>query len=68
MMGIYGFKTKKELKQAIGSPPNFIETSMFGLEYKGDDGQYVVVGPDPYRNRKWYAQVTIKDGVIANVK
>ena len=36
MMGISGFKTKKELKSAVGTRPNFIETSFFGPEYKGD--------------------------------
>ena len=65
MMGISGFTTKKELKAAIGEAANFIETSMFGSEYRGD-GQYTVVGPDPY-DRCWYATITIKDGVIAKV-
>lgn len=66
-MGIYGYKTKKELKErGIGREPTFIETSMFGLEYKGD-GAYTVVGPDPYRSRKWYATVTVQDGVIVKV-
>ena len=63
-MGIYGYKTKKELKEnGIGQAPDFIETSMFGPEYKGD-GTYTIVGPDPYNNRKWYATVTVYNGVI----
>ena len=67
-MGIYGFKTKKELKEkGIGNVPEFIETSMFGQEYKGD-GKYVVVGPDPYRDRKWFAEVEVKDDKIVKVK
>ena len=65
MMGISGFATKKELKGAIGKVPYFIETSMFGNEYKGD-GNYTVVGPDPYI-RKWYATITVKDGRITKV-
>ena len=65
MMGISGFKTKKELKQAVGTRPDFIETSFFGKEFKGDD-VYVVVGPDPYV-RKWYATVTVVDGLIHKV-
>lgn len=65
MMGIGGFKTKKELKAAIGSTPDFIETSLFGREFKGD-GSYTVVGPDPYV-RKWYATVTVIDGLISKV-
>jgi hypothetical protein len=65
MMGIRGFKTKKALKAAIGTRPSFIETSIFGREYVGDD-TYVVVGPDPY-SRKWFAQVTIENGRIKRV-
>ena len=66
MMGIDGFKTKKELKAAIGERPNFIETSMFGPEYKGD-GVYNVGGPSPYK-RVWYATVTVRGGIIAAVQ
>ena len=67
MMGLRGFQTKRELKEAVGKRPKFIETSVFGAEYKGA-GTYVVVGPDPYRSRKWYAEITVADGVIAKVK
>lgn len=67
MMGIYGYRTKKELKErGIGRVPDFIETSMFGLEYKGD-GSYAVVGPDPYTKRDWYATVTVQGGIIVKV-
>lgn len=66
MMGIFGAKTKKELKGLIGQEPMFIETSMFGPEYKGD-GSYCVVGPDPYNNRKWYATIVVKLGKIVKV-
>lgn len=68
MMGIYGYKTKKELKtMGIGRIPDFIETSMFGPEFMGD-GTYTIVGPDPYNSRKWYATVTVENGVITGVK
>lgn len=67
MMGISGFKTKKELKAAVGQTPEFIETSLFGNEYKGD-GRYTVVGPDPYNKRSWYATVTVRDGKIGKVE
>ena len=68
MMG-YNTPTKKNLKLMIGQEflPKLIETSMFGKEYKGD-GEYTVVGPDPYKNRKWYALVTVKNGFIVKVK
>ena len=65
MMGVLGFKTKKELKAAIGEKPRFLETSMFGNEYTGD-GKYTIVGPSP-TVRKWYATVTVTDGLIAKV-
>ncbi len=65
MMGA-SYKSKKDLKAAVGKPLNYVETSMFGAEYK-PDGQFCVVGPCPYTNRKWYATVTMKDGKIAKV-
>ena len=60
------YKTKKELKESVGKPLEYVETSFFGPEYKAD-GTFCVVGPAPY-NRKWYAEVTMKDGLIAKVK
>ena len=65
MLGIDGFKTKKELKAAVGTVPHFIETSFFGEEYKGD-GTYTVVGPNPAM-RNWFAELTIVGGRIQKV-
>lgn len=59
------YKTKKDLKAAIGQPLKYEETSFFGPEYR-DNGQFCVVGPSP-TVRKWYASVTMKDGKIARV-
>lgn len=59
------YKTKKALKEAVGQPLRYVETSMFGPEYK-DNGKLTVVGPSPYE-RKWYATVTMVDGKIAKV-
>jgi hypothetical protein len=62
------YKSKKALREAeVGKEPRFLETSLHGEEYKGD-GTYVIVGPDPYTNRKWYAQVTVQDGLVTKVK
>jgi hypothetical protein len=61
------YPTKKALREAIGKPLRHVETTMFGREWKSD-GELVVVGPCPYTNRKWYAQVTMCDGLIAKVK
>lgn len=65
MMGAL-YKSKKELKDSVGKSLRYVETSMFGSEYK-DDGTFCVVGPSPY-DRKWYAEVTMKEGVIFRVK
>jgi len=59
------YKTKKACRESIGKEPRFIETSMFGVEFTGD-GKYTVVGPSPTQ-RKWFAQVTIVNGVISKV-
>ena len=60
------YPTKKACKEAIGKPLRYVETSMFGAEYKGD-GTYTVVGPSPY-DRKWYGNITVTNGVISKVK
>ena len=65
MMGA-NYPTKKALKAAVGKRLAYIETSMFGAEYR-DTGAFAVVGPCPYTSRKWYAQVTMADGRIAKV-
>lgn len=57
------YKTKKELKAAIGQSLRYEETSMF--EYKSN-GHFSVVGPSAY-NRKWYATVTMENDKIKKV-
>jgi hypothetical protein len=64
MMGA-SYKTKKSLKESVGSELRFVETSMFGPEYN-PNGKFCVVGPSPYE-RKWFAQVTMVDGLISKV-
>ena len=59
------YKTKKLLKESVGKELCFIETSMFSAEYKSD-GQFVVVGPSPYQ-RKWFAEITMENGLIKKV-
>lgn len=61
------YKTKKDLKAAIGKPLRYVETGMMGSEYTSN-GSFLVVGPCPYTNRKWYAKVTMRDGKIESVK
>jgi len=64
-------KSKKEMKQRIEAEPHTVtlySTSVFGQHFNSslphlDDGWYVVTGPNPYDNRKWYANVKIHDGI-----
>jgi hypothetical protein len=65
MMGAL-YPNKKDLKMHIGQPLRYVETSMFGNEYI-PDGHFCVVGPSP-QIRKWYAEVTMKNGLIEKVK
>ncbi len=60
------YKTKKDLKASVGKSLSYTETSVFGEEFKAN-GTFCVVGPSPYV-RKWYAQITMKDGLIKEVK
>ena len=66
MMGA-SYPTKKVLKENVGKPLRYVETSMFGEEYN-PDGMFCVVGPDAYNNRKWYAEVVMDAGLIKSVK
>lgn len=65
MMGA-SYSTKKDLKAAVGQPLKYVETSMFGPEYMAN-GKFCVVGPSPTQ-RKFFAEVTMKDGLIFKVK
>ena len=68
MMSVYGCRTKKDLKTKVGTGAEslFLETSLFGAEYKGP-GRYAVVGPSPTK-RVWYATVTVgADGRVVKV-
>lgn len=64
-LAVRGYKTKKELKAAVGQPLRYTETSMFGPEYKVD-GKFAVVGPSA-TERKWFAEVTMEGGIIKKV-
>jgi len=66
MMGVSGYKTKNDLKAAVGKPLNYVETTMFKPEYT-PNGKFCVVGPCAYTNRKWYAEVTMINGLVAKV-
>jgi len=51
------FKTKKDLKNAVkaGKP---VYATPLGVIYNGELKGFVA-GPDPYNNRRWYAQIEL---------
>ena len=65
MMGAL-YPSKKDLKANVGKPLRYEETSFFGPEYK-ETGRFCVVGPSPTQ-RKWFAEVTMENGLIKSVK
>lgn len=61
------YPSKKALREAIGKPFRYRETSYFGTEY-ATGKMLTVVGPSEH-SRKWYANVWLHpDGTIAKVK
>tara|TARA_R110000744_G_scaffold204463_1_gene323252 strand:+ start:823 stop:1062 length:240 start_codon:yes stop_codon:yes gene_type:complete len=67
MIAVY--PSKKVLKENIGKPLKYRETSMFGEEYK-DNGTIVVVNRPHMTGigHEFFAEVTMKDGLISKVK
>ena len=59
------YKSKKELKEAIGQALRFNETSMFGPEYRST-GSFCVADYSP--KRKWFAEVFMENDKIVKVK
>jgi hypothetical protein len=62
-------KSKKEVKEAVASNPGSVSleaTSFFGNEYDGpitgmpENKPCFFVGPDPYKKRNYYGQITRK--------
>jgi len=68
-MIIFNYPSKKVLKENVGKPLDFIETSMFGNEYLTDG---VLTGANrPHITgigREFFANVTMENGLIKSVK
>ena len=68
-MIIFNYSSKKELKASIGQPLRYIETSIFGAEYKPDG---LLTGANrPHITgigREFFANVTMENGRIKAVK
>jgi len=68
-MLVFNYSSKKDLKASVGKPLRYIETSLFGPEYKTNG---VLTGANrPHitgQGREFFAQVTMEDGLIKGVK
>ena len=68
-MIIFNYPSKKVLKENIGKPLRYIETSLFGPEYIPDG---TLTGANrPHitgQGREFFAQVTMENGLIKGVK
>lgn len=62
------YPSKKFLKEAVGKPLHYIETSFFGPEYKRD-GTFVVANRPHITGmgREFFAEVTMENGLIKKV-
>lgn len=68
-MIVLNYASKKDLKASIGKPLRYIETSIFGPEYK-DNG--MLTGANrPHitgKGREFFANVMMENGLIKSVK
>jgi hypothetical protein len=63
------YPSKKDLKEHIGQTLRYRETSMFGPEYK-DNGTFPVCNRPSItgiKGREFFAEVTMKNGLIEKV-
>lgn len=62
------YDSKKDLKAAVGQRLKYTEVSMFGAEYR-DNGTLTVAGRPHITGmkREFFANVTMKDGLIVKV-
>jgi len=69
-MMIFNYSSKKEMREHIGQPLDYVETSAFGPEYRPNG---VLLGSNrpqltTNKGREFFASVVMRDGVIAEVK
>jgi hypothetical protein len=68
-MLVFNYESKKALKENVGKPLRYIETSMFSAEYR-DNG--VLTGANrphiTHKGREFFANVTMENGLIKGVK
>jgi hypothetical protein len=68
-MLVFNYESKKALKESIGKPLRYIETSMFGAEYR-DNGTLTGANRPhiTHKGREFFANVVMADGLIKSVK
>lgn len=68
-MLIFNYESKKAMKECIGQPLKYTETSMFGPEFK-ENGTMVGCNRPHLTGfkREFFAEVVMVDGKIAKVK
>ena len=70
-MMIFNYESKKQMKENIGQPLKYTETSFFGEEYKSD-GSFVGCNrptlPEGTGTREFFANVTMEDNLIKEVE
>jgi hypothetical protein len=66
---IADYPTKREAKEAIGKKLKYIETSVFGPEYK-ENGRLTVANRPQItgKGHEWFGIITMKDGKIVKVE
>lgn len=63
------YPSKKAMKENIGKPLRYIETSLFGPEYKANGTITVCNRPHiTGLGREWFGNVTMENGLIKGVK
>jgi hypothetical protein len=63
------YPNKKALKENIGKPLRYIETSLFGPEYRPDGKLTVCNRPHMTGiGREWFGNVTMANGLIVKVE
>ena len=70
-MMIFNYESKKQMKECIGQPLRYTETSLFGEEYKSE-GSFVGCNrpslPEGTGTREFFAKVTMEDNLIKEVE
>ena len=68
-MMILNYESKKALRECIGNALNYTETSLFGEEYNLN-GSFVGCNRPHITGfkREFFAEITMKDGLIHTVK